>query len=68
MSTKIRVETLSSEPDEWDDPLFDDEDSGKIRKRGSFNGEKRKKVDSFLEERRHKQHSVHDYSYDSMNT
>lgn len=66
MSTKIRVASISSLIDEWDEPFFDNGDSNKIKKRGSFNGEKRKKMDSFLEERRLKQHSVHDYSYDSM--
>lgn len=68
MSTKIRVATISSEADDWDDPVFDNDDLNKIRKRGNSNGEKRKKIDSFLEERRMKQHIVHDYSYDSMNT
>jgi hypothetical protein len=67
MSTKIRVANLSSEIDELNDLLFDNEDFSKIRKRGTYNKEKRKKIDSFLEERRLKQHSVHDYSYDSLN-
>ena len=66
MSTKIRVASISSQIDEWDEPLFEDDNSNKIKKLGSFNGEKHKKMDSFLEERRLKQHSVHDYSYDSM--
>ena len=66
MSTKIRVASISSQIDEWDEPLIDNDDSNKIRKIGSSDGEKRKKMDSFLEERRLKQHSVHDYSYDSV--
>ncbi len=66
MSTKIRVASFSSQIDEWDEPLFDNDDSNKIKKRGSFNGGERKKMNSFLEERRLKQHSVHDYSFDSM--
>lgn len=66
MSTKIRVASISSQIDEWDEPLIDNDDSNKIKKIGNSDGEKRKKMDSFLEERRLKQHSVHDYSYDSV--
>jgi hypothetical protein len=66
MSTKIRVETLSSDNlEDWDYPLLDNDDVNKNRKRGVYDGEHRKKIDDFIEERRLKQHIVHDYSFDS---
>ena len=53
MTTKIRVEKLSSDDiDEWSDFYSDDEESSKGRKRIGFNGKKRRLIEDTLEERR----------------
>jgi len=53
MTTKIRVEKLSSDDtDDWNDFYSDDEESGKGRKRMGFNGKKRRLIEDTLEERR----------------
>lgn len=52
MSTKIRVETLSSDNlDDWDE-LLDDAELDRGKRRHLFNGRKRRQIEDALEERR----------------
>ncbi len=64
MSTKIRVEKIQTETDDWDDSEFDEDEFNKPKRRGLYNGKKRKEIEDVLEERRLKRQISYNYDYD----
>jgi hypothetical protein len=64
MSTKIRVDKIQTDADDWDDSEFDEDEFNKPKRRGLYNGKKRKEIEDVLEERRLKRQISYNYDYD----
>lgn len=63
MTTKMRVEKLPADMEDWDDAalLEEDDEINKARRRSIYNGKKRKQIEDTLEERRLMRQIAYDF-------